>query len=59
MKKTYIKPATTVVVLNVRDNVLQVTSPAKTNVNIGENYNGTSTIEAREVIKSQDAWEEW
>ena len=59
MKKTYIKPETTVVAVNVRDNMLQETS----NVKLGGNYNGSASIEAREVIQENidapDAWEEW
>jgi hypothetical protein len=59
MKKTYLKPETTVVALNVRENVLQ----ASEKVLMGGNYNGSTSIEAREVIQENidapDAWEEW
>ena len=59
MKKTYLKPETTVVAVNVRDNMLQDTS----NVRLNGVYNGSAKIEAREVIQENidapDAWEEW
>ena len=54
MKKIYIKPETTVVALNVRDNVLQATSTLKAD----EDYEGLP-VQSREVIQTQDAWEEW
>ena len=55
MKKTYLKPETTVVALNVRENVLQASTRE---VKLGGTYNGSATIEAREVIDDPDAWEE-
>ena len=65
MKKTYIKPETIVVALNVRDNVLQALS-APTNVSISNPTTpGTPTVHeiddlgGREVIRSRGAWEEW
>ena len=55
MKKVYIKPETTVVALNVRDNVLQATSTLKAD----EDYGGLP-VQSREVIQTQDAWDnEW
>ena len=60
MKKTYLKPETTVVALNVRENVLQASTRE---VKLGGAYDGSATIEAREVIQENidapDAWEEW
>ena len=57
MKKTYLKPETTVVALNVCNNLL-----VESNVTLSETpYNPSTSgeIQGREVIKSQDAWEEW
>lgn len=66
MKKTYIKPETTVVALNVRDNVLQAGSINEVSGLSGFGGNGGSSsaggvseAEGREVIQSRDAWEEW
>ena len=63
MKKTYIKPETTIVALNVRDNVLQAGSITETNVGLGKGVewsgDGEYNANSREVIKSQDVWEEW
>ena len=57
MKKTYIKPDTTVVALNVRDNVLQNTSIFDTTN--PESMDDDDSFGAREVIDAPDAWEEW
>jgi len=57
MKKTYIKPETTVVALNVCNNLL-----VESNVTLSETpYNPSTSgeIQSREVIQSRDAWEEW
>lgn len=64
MKKTYIKPETLVVNLNSFESIMRVSG--------GDSLTGTSwgggTSEhvtpseggdAREVIKTRDAWEEW
>lgn len=66
MKKTYIEPKTTIVALNVRDNVLQAGSINEISGLGGfEGKGGNSSTgdvteaESREVIKSPDAWEEW
>jgi hypothetical protein len=64
MKKTYIKPETTVVALNVRDNVLQAGSVVEvqgiTGFKKGDEYtSGSYDSGAREVIEAPDAWEEW
>jgi len=58
MKKTYIKPETVVVALNVRDNVLQDVSNV-TLSNTVYDPESSGEIQSREVINSQDAWEEW
>ena len=55
MKKTYIKPENTVAIIDVEKMIAQ----SQTEVPQGDNYNGSSTIESREVIKSSDVWEEW
>lgn len=65
MKKMYIQPETIVVALNVRDNVLQVGSIKETTGADGlGNGGGTAEqgeieVDAREVIRSRGAWEEW
>lgn len=63
MKKTYIEPKTTVVALNVRDNVMQAGS-APQNVTIdnpasGPSIGSSEDVGGREVINTPDAWEEW
>jgi hypothetical protein len=66
MKKTYIKPETTVVALNVRDNVLQAGSINEVSGLGGfegkggnSSTGGVTEAEGREIIRSQDPWEEW
>lgn len=64
MKKIYIKPETIVVALNVRDNVMNNTSPVpgagSGNAQQGGGPGGDSGDGfGREVIQSPDAWEEW
>ena len=64
MKKTYIKPNTTVVALNVRDNVLQAGSPVPgTGTGDAQNTGGPGGDYGdgfgREVIPSPDPWSEW
>ena len=57
MKKTYIEPKTTVVALNVRNNLL-----VESNVTVSETPYDPSTsgeIQSREIIQSRDVWEEW
>ena len=65
MKKTYIKPKTVVVTLNVRDNVM-INISGGSGDNIASGGGGTSDIvgdfevDAREVIDVPNAWdEEW
>ena len=65
MKKIYIKPETIVVALNVRDNVMNNTSPVP-GAGSGNAQQGggpgdySSDGYAREVIQSSDAWDnEW
>ena len=64
MKKTYIKPETVVVALNICDNVM-INISGGGGDNIASGGGGTSEItgpvevDAREVIRSRDAWEEW
>lgn len=57
MKKTYIKPKSTVVAINVKENLM---TPSR--LEQGEGGNGDEG-EAREVvrqdIRSRGAWEEW
>ena len=66
MKKTYIEPKNTVVALNIRDNIMQAGSINEVSglADFGGNggsssVGGISEAESREVIKSQDVWEEW
>ena len=64
MKKTYIEPKTTVVALDVRDNVMinasgNGNSLLSSGGNTSEAGGSEIVVDAREVIKSQDAWEEW
>ena len=64
MKKTYIEPKTTVVALDVRDNVM---INASGNGNSLLSSGGTTSeaggseivVDSREVIKTPDVWEEW
>ncbi len=64
MKRTYIKPDITVVALNVRDNVM--ISGSGDGAKIFEDGGSTSDVggssievDAREVIRTPNAWEEW
>ncbi len=62
MKKTYIKPETTVVALNVRDNVLQAGSPQDYQIDPSSapSVDTEADLGGREVIiNSPNAWEEW
>lgn len=63
MKKTYIKPETVVVALNICDNVMINISGDGNNIAPGgggtKDITGPVEVDAREVIKSPDAWEEW
>ena len=68
MKKTYIKPETIVVSLKVRDNVM-INASAGGDQILGDGAGGTQNLptepggdvftDAREVIRSRGAWEEW
>ena len=65
MKKIYLKPEITVVILNVHDNVLQSISGTSGVDGLDiDNDGGTSSggitdANSREVIRSRSAWEEW
>ena len=64
MKKIYIKPETTVVALNVRDNVMiNVSGGGGDNIAPGgggtQDITGPVEVDAREVIRSRGAREEW
>ncbi|MBR3374103.1 MAG: hypothetical protein IKG75_08900 [Bacteroidaceae bacterium] len=62
MKKTYIKPENTVVALNVCDNVLvSISGDGNNLIGAGGDSQSASITEsdAREIIKTPDAWEEW
>lgn len=56
MKKTYIKPETTVVALNVCNNLLV---ESIVDINNDDAFPQEAVPEAREVIRSRGAWEEW
>jgi len=64
MKKTYIQPENTVVVLNVRESVLQA-SPVSDVQGLTDFKKGADLTEGsydsdgREVINTPDAWGEW
>lgn len=64
MKKIYIEPKNTVVVLGI-ENIICNSIPTLGNSSIGQGEgNGTTDVGggdnlSREVIKTQDAWEEW
>ena len=57
MKKIYITPETTVVALNVRDNVLQAGSKFETTS--ATPMDADDAFNSRETVRSQGAWEEW
>jgi len=60
MKKTYIKPENTVVCINVETMI--ATSPGTDQMfsaNKAVVNEGVVEIEAREVVQTPDAWEEW
>lgn len=63
MKKTYIKPETTVVALNVRDNVLQNTSIFETTnpspMDDDDSFGGREVISDETTIIARNAWERW
>ena len=56
MKKTYIKPENTVAIIDVEKMIAQSTTEVPQSKT---DYDGIKQIEAREVIQSRDAWEEW
>ncbi|MBR4709190.1 MAG: hypothetical protein IKP30_03680 [Bacteroidaceae bacterium] len=55
MKKTYLKPETTVVALNVRGNLLADSIVLDTTNTITDD----NEVGAREVIQAPNAWDEW
>lgn len=57
MKKTYIEPENTVLVLEMEKVVCQ--SAPYSDTPSDKNEGGGSDALAREVIRSQDPWEEW
>jgi len=67
MKKTYLKPETIVVSLNVRDNVMiSGSGGGKSLLGSGGNTEDLPTepggdvyVDAREVIQTPDVWGEW
>lgn len=63
MKKTYIKPETVVVALNICDNVMINISGDGDNIATDgggtKDITGPVEVDAREIIQSRDAWEEW
>ena len=63
MKKTYIKPENTIVVLGI-EKIICNSIPERGDSPIGQGGgNGTTDVSGdnlvREVIQSRDAWEEW
>ena len=63
MKRTYIKPETTVVTFNAEQIICDSIHDVKTltGFSMGEDSQSAGVTEAgsREVIKSPDVWEEW
>lgn len=64
MKKTYIKPETVVVALNICDNVMiNISGGGGDNIASGgggtKDITGPVEVDAREIIQSRDVWEEW
>lgn len=63
MKKTYIEPKNTVVLLKLRDNVMQALSaPQKLSIPTPSEeptFTSADEIGSREVISTPDVWEEW
>lgn len=64
MKKSYIKPVNTVVKFNVEQIICTSidTVEGGGGVGVGTGGTGSSSItsgEAREIIQTPDAWEEW
>lgn len=58
MKKTYIKPENTVAIIDVEKMIAQSTTEVPQS-NTDYNPSISGDIQGREVIKSQDVWEEW
>ena len=61
MKKTYIEPKNTVVSINLETLIANSPTPPVNSGAASEEYNagdGSNSL-GREVIKSQDVWEEW
>lgn len=58
MKKIYIKPENTVVAINVRENLMDA-SQGTLSTNEEDKITLPGDFGGREVIKSQDVWEEW
>lgn len=62
MKKTYIEPKNTVVRLNTETLIAASADPTQTfndETPAAIDGGGYVDMEAREVIRSRDAWEEW
>ena len=61
MKKTYIKPETMVVRINMETLIAQSPTPPVNSGDAVDSYDpgdGSNSL-GREVIQSPDAWEEW
>ncbi len=58
MKKTYIKPENTVAIIDVEKMIAQSTTEVPQSIT---DYDPSTSgeIQAREIIQSRDAWEEW
>ena len=64
MKKTYIQPENTVVTFNAEHIICESIVKVENGGGVGVSRDGTGSVsissgDAREVIKSQDPWEEW
>ena len=59
MKKTYIKPENTVVCINVETIIATSPGDQMFSTNKAIVNEGVVEIEAREVVQTPDAWEEW
>lgn len=64
MKKTYIKPENVIVELRSRESVLTISGGVglegtSSGGGTGGNVNPSEGGDAREIISSRDAWEEW
>jgi hypothetical protein len=62
MKKTYIEPKNTVVKLNLETMIAGSADPTQVFNNEKEaiiDLGGNAEMDAREIIKTPDVWEEW